>query len=440
MTKPLPLSTQRCINRWYDLTEHPIQRQLVTDPHRFKVVPAGRRSGKTERAKRYVAHQALNLSNEKFFLAAPTRDQVKKIFWADMKLLSFAPLYPKQPSETELIIYIPNGSEIHLIGLDRPERMEGQFWSGGVIDEIGNVKEDAWSENISPALDTVDPSRDNELAWAWLIGVPEGLNHYYDLWEYAESGVDEDWKGYTWFSSDILPEKVIKAARRRMSARQFRQEYEASFETATGKIYEDFSKKNYTKATIQPIETIHWSHDFNYTPMSSAISVIRKSKETGEDRILTLDEIILTSAVAKNAAQEFVDRYKDHENKTLYLYGDPSGRQGEKHGQRSNYIEIETYLRANGWSVKRRVKNKAPAIRDRQNAVRAKIMNAAGEVSYFINPAKCPFGIKGLATTQLKEGSSFLEEEDDYQHITTAIGYFINFLYPIDEGTQISDL
>ena len=134
MTKGIPLSTNRCWERWYPLIDHPIQTQLVEDPHRFKVVPAGRRSGKTERAKRYVAHAALNNPGEQYFLAAPTRDQVKKIFWSDMKLLTFTPMFPQRPSESDLIIHIPNGSEIHLIGLDRPERMEGQPWTGGVID------------------------------------------------------------------------------------------------------------------------------------------------------------------------------------------------------------------------------------------------------------------------------------------------------------------
>ncbi len=39
--------------RWYKLIPHPVQLSLVNDDVRFKVVPAGRRSGKTERAKRF---------------------------------------------------------------------------------------------------------------------------------------------------------------------------------------------------------------------------------------------------------------------------------------------------------------------------------------------------------------------------------------------------
>jgi len=38
---------------------------------------------------------------------------------------------------------------------------------------------------------------------------------------------------------------------------------------------------------------------------------------------------------------------------------------------------------------------------------------------------------KGFSTVQLKEGSAFIEKENDYQHITTAIGYMIAYEYPI---------
>ena len=97
---------------------------------------------------------------------------------------------------------------------------------------------------------------------------------------------------------------------------------------------------------------------------------------------------------------------------------------------------MEKYLRANGWTVSRRVKNAAPAIKDRQNAVRAKIKNAAGEHSLFVNTKKCVYTHKGLATVQLKEGSSFQENETEYQHITTAIGYMIDYDFPIAGHAQ----
>lgn len=423
--------TKREMDRWYKLKDHPVQLALVTAVSRgvrFPVVPAGRRSGKTERAKRFVAKMAMAHPGEIYFIAAPTRDQVKKIYWNDMKKLCFASLCKKPPSEGNMTIFMDNGTQIQLIGLDRPERIEGVFWSGGVIDEIADIKPEAWEANIRPALDTFNPTRPNYKAWCWLIGVPDGLNHYYEMAQYAENSGDPEWECFHWKSSDILPAETIAAAKRQMSRKQYQQEYEADFVGATGRIYEDYAKPNHTSETIQGHEQLMWMHDQNFTPLSSAIGVRRNE---GKDLYL-LDEIVLISAVSKQSAAEFVEKFKDHHNKHVLIYGDPAGRAGEKHGHASDYTDIEGVLRDNGWTFERKVKNAAPAIKDRQNAVRAKICTADGVVSLFVNPVTAKYCDKGLATVQLQKGSTFQEDQtNQYQHITTAIGYCIDVEWPI---------
>lgn len=420
---------ERQMARWYPLKDHPVQLALlraVEDGVRFPIVPAGRRSGKTERAKRFLARQAMWYPNEKYFAAAPTYNQAKKIWWDDLKALTLSAMHLKKPSESNLIIYLPNGSEIHVIGLDQPERIEGINWTGGVIDEIADIKSAALNENIMPALNTVNPTRPFYRAWCWFIGVPDGLNHYYDMAEYARTANDPDYKLFHWTSEEILPADVIDSAKRTMSKKQYKQEYQASFETATGRIYEDYSKLNYTNETILPHEELHWTHDQNFTPLSSAICVVRKKIP------YFLDEIVLESAVSRQSAIEFVEKFKDHKNKKVYIYGDPAGRAGEKHGHKSDYNEIEDYLRLNGWKFERRVRPAHPSIKDRQNAVRAKIQNAKGEVGLFVHPTKAPWCHKGLSTVQFKEGSSFQEDQkNQYQHITTAIGYFVDWHWPM---------
>lgn len=430
------LRTQREAARWYPLIEHPIQRALVeavSNGIRFPVVPAGRRSGKTERAKRFLAKQAMRNPGKRFFAAAPTRDQVKKIYWQDLKLLTMSSLHEKAPSESDLVIYMPNGAEIHLIGLDRPERIEGVLWHGGVIDEIADLRygDVAWKENILPALNTFNPSDPTYRAWCWLIGVPDGLGHYYELAQYAKNGRDPDWGYFHWKSAEILPPDVIAAAKRTMSERQYRQEYEAAFEGATGRIYEDYSDANHCDGVIQPHEQLLWMHDQNYTPLSSAIGVRRNATE-----LHLLDEIVLTSAVSKQSALEFVEKFKDHKNRHVLIYGDPAGRAGEKHGHSSDYSDIEGVLKAHQWSFTRNVKNAAPAIKDRQNSVRAKVRTADGHRSLFVNPVTAKWCDQGLATVQLQQGSTFQEDQKNkYQHITTAIGYCVDVEWPVIPNT-----
>jgi hypothetical protein len=416
--------------RWYELKDHPTQLSLIDAVHsgiRFPLVPAGRRSGKTERFKRFLVKQA-NKTVGMYFAAAPTHAQAKKIFWDDLKAFTLSSVHARRPSESDLIIYMPNGSEIHIIGLDKPQRIEGIPWTGGGIDEFADIKSESWEANIYPALNTVNPTRPNYRAWCWLLGVPDGLNHYYDLCSAAEAGVSEDYKVFHWTTSEIFPEMAAEA-KKIMSDKQYKQEFEASFETASGKIYEDYSKFNHTNESILSHEIICWMHDQNYTPLSSSIGVMR-----GGDLYL-LDEIVLISAVSRQSAMEFVSKYKDHENKLVYIYGDPAGRAGEKHGHKSDYDDIEDVLRANGWKFERRVSMSHPAIKDRQNAVRAKICTADGGRSLFVNPKTAPWSDKGLATVQLQEGSTFQEDQKNkYQHITTAIGYMVSVEWPAVQG------
>ncbi len=436
----LPIKVQQQIDRWYPLEDIPIQLALVADQTRYIVVPAGRRSGKTERAKRKIVKACMQNPNNLYFIAAPTYAQVKKIYWQDIKKLSMSSMLDRRPSESDLIVYFNNGTELHLIGLDKPNRIEGIPWDGGIIDEAAYVKEDAWVNSIAPALDTRDPSKPNKKAWCWIIGKPDGLNWFYELYERARTANDPEWAAYTWKSSELLDDDTIAAAKRRMGAKQFRQEYEASFETVTGRIYEDYGPENYTKETIQEHEQICYYCDFNFTPMSHGIAVVRDSHCDISSRktisaLYCLDEIILTSAVAEQSALEFVEKYKNHKNKNMRLYGDSSGRNGEKHGHDSDYVNMERVFRAHGWKVDRRVQRANPSIKDSQNAVRAKICNAAGQISLYCNPKTAPWVHSGFSTVCTKEGSTFIEDDkNEKQHIMTAIRYIVNYEWPISEN------
>jgi hypothetical protein len=420
------LQLDRQLARWYELKDHPVQLALVdavSDGVRFPLVPAGRRSGKTERFKRFLVKQA-NKTAGAYFAAAPTHDQAKKIFWDDLLKFSLSFTHTKRPNIAERIIYLNNGSEIHVLGLDKPQRIEGIPWKGGGIDEFADIKPEAWESNIYPALNTVNPLEPYYRAWCWLLGVPDGLNHYYDLCQQAETDADVNFKVFHWMTAEIFPEMAADA-KKVMSLKQYKQEFEASFETASGRIYEDYSKANHTTETIQEHEQLLWYHDFNYTPLSSGVGVKR-----GNDYYL-LEEIVLISAVALNSAQEFVERYKNHKNKRVIIYGDPAGKAGEKHSQASDYTDIEAELRSHGWTYERRVRSKAMSIKDSQNALRAKIKSAANVINLYVNTINAPYTHKGLSTVQLKKGSTFMEVESEYQHITTAIRYMMDYEHPV---------
>ena len=435
------LQLQRERDRWYPLIDHAVQLALVAavpSGIRFPVVPAGRRSGKTERFKRFLSKQAMTSPNELYFAAAPTHDQAKKIFWDDLKLMTFSSTHAKRPSESERKIFLPNGTEIHVIGLDKPQRIEGIPWTGGGIDEIADIKADAWESNILPALNTVTPLRPDYRAWCWLLGVPDGLNHYYDMAMYAKGSTDPDWGLFHWMSADILPQDVIDSAMRQMSKQQFRQEFEASFETVEGRVYPDFDRSlNGTDMTIEKADMIiakangvngaqevalHVGMDFNVNKMSAVVHVIIDGKPYAVDELMGLRD---TPAMVVAIMDRFPGR-------RVMIYPDASG----DHADTRRAGETDISLLEAEFIVIADAAN--PRIRNRVNSVAAMIMSAAGDRRYRVNADMCPATVDALER-QLWGKDGKPDKAHDKDHPNDALGYFIYSRYPIaDKGSSVS--
>lgn len=198
-------------------------------------------------------------------------------------------------------------------------------------------------------------------------------------------------------------------------------------------VYSDYDENNHCGNVMDPgIGHLIWSHDFNFTPLSSVIM------QRDGDRVYAVDEIVLSSAVAEQAAIEFCERYKDHKKLLVKLYGDASGHVGQKHGHASDYVNIERVLRQNGFRVQSLVPRSNPSIKDGQNSLRARICDALDQRNFFVNPKACPMLDKGLRALRLKEGSTFQEEDAEYQHITTAVRYYTAVEFPIKNPTAKS--
>lgn len=66
----------------------------------------------------------------------------------------------------------PTGGVILFRSLDDPDNARGHTAAGVVIDEVGDVKPEAWYEVLRPML--IDTG-----GWAWMIGTPKGRNWFY---------------------------------------------------------------------------------------------------------------------------------------------------------------------------------------------------------------------------------------------------------------------
>ncbi len=401
--------------RWHALRPHPEQRRLWTEAKRFAVVPAGRRSGKTEIAKRRLVcglPAKKPWSDPRYFAAAPTREQAKRVYWNDIKAL-VPGKWVKKVYESDLCVTTKYKSELWVLGMDRPERIEGTPWDGGVLDEYANMKPNAWTENIRPALA-------DRAGWCWFVGVPEGLNHYKDLADYAGSGSDADWGLYRWNSSGILPAAEIEAARRVMDPRTFRQEFEASFEGSTGRAYYAYNSKRHEDSSISVNKRLKLFVCCDFNVGLSVWEVVQADK----GRVQVVDEIALRDTNTLEMGRLVLSKYGSH-TEGIAVYGDSAGMNRSTAGKSDYAILYELGFRD------QRIGRANPPVRDRVNSVNALLENADGEARLFHHP-RCAHLKKDLETVEwLSSGGGLDKSNSERTHATDALGYFVEREYPL---------
>lgn len=436
--------SQRLTPRWTPQRYHAVQSAYWNSPHRFNVVPAGRRSGKTERAKRKLVKRALRgskFAHARYFAAAPTRDQAKRIYWDDLKRMIPARYLAGKPSEGELVIRLINGSEIHVVGMDKPERIEGAPWDGGVLDEFANMKPKAWQENVRPALS-------DRMGWCDLIGVPEGRNHYYDsyknaLAEMKELGAASLWGAFTWKSSDILPAEEIAAARRDLDDLTFEQEYEASFVNFVGRAYYPFDDAKHTAKLshlYNPNGRLILCFDFNIDPGVAVICQEVMLPGGGLLGTAAIGEVwIPANSNTPAVCRRIVKDWGDHKG-AVTCYGDATGgAEGSAKVDGSDWDLVRKELYPTfGSRLSFEVPDANPRERVRINAVNSRLLSADGLVRLMVDPSKAPHLVKDFEGVRVLEGGSGeLDKKRDPKltHISDAIGYYIVKRFPLTPKT-----
>jgi len=214
----------------------PWQQEVYNDPTRFKVIAAGRRTGKSRLAAWALILNCLSGKKGQVFYVAPTQGQARDIMW--QMLLELGHSVISSSHVNNLQIKFVNGALLTLKGADRPETMRGVSLKFLVMDEYADMKPEVWEQILRPALADQKGS-------AMFIGTPMGRNHFYELYTYAKISEDSTFAGYHFTSYDnpLLDPNEIKAAEKSMSTFSFRQEFMASFEAQGSELFkEDYIK------------------------------------------------------------------------------------------------------------------------------------------------------------------------------------------------------
>ena len=208
------------------------QQEVWNDPTRFKVVAAGRRTGKSRLAAYLLVVNGLKAQKGHVFYVAPTQGQARDIMWN--LLLDVGKDVIKASHVNNMQITLANDVIISLKGADRPETMRGVSLAYLVMDEYADMKPDVWELILRPAL--ADYS-----APALFIGTPMGRNHFYDLYRNAQIGDDPDFAAwhFTSYNNNLIDKKEIDRAKKSMSSYAFRQEFMASFEARGSEMFKE---------------------------------------------------------------------------------------------------------------------------------------------------------------------------------------------------------
>jgi len=387
------------------------QDTVAKDTTRFRVVVAGRRFGKTHLAIRELAFHAKEPLKEVWYVA-PTYKMARQIVWKKLKNKLTDLNWVAKTNETEHTINLKNGSTISLKGADNYDSLRGVGLDFIVLDEFADIDEEAWYETLRPTLS-------DKQGRALFIGTPKGIGNW--AYEIYQTTLEDPthWRSYSFSTIDggNVPEAEIEAAKRDLDERTFRQEYLATFETFSGRIYYAFDRQaNVRKYIGNTPDVIYVGLDFNIDPMSAVVAT------RAGDTLHIIDEVRMFSSNTKEMVDEIKQRFPKSK---VWVYPDPAGNQRKT----SAGGQTDITILANAGFVVKAPRVHTP-VRDRINAVNSRLCDTIGIRRLFIDP-KCKYTIEGLERQTYKEGSSQPDKESGYDHMNDALGYMIDYLFPV---------
>lgn len=379
---------------------NPWQLEVANDTHRFKVICAGRRSGKSVLARLTLLKWSLQNVGT-YYLVSPTYRQAKIIHWAELRK-EVPRAWIQKTNETELSITLKNGSTIALHGAENPDSLRGVKLRGLVIDEIASIRnwDWIWQEVLRPTLTDYE-------APAIFISTPKGYNHFYELYEEGQQdkSIFKSWR-FTSYDNPYIPKEEIDAQKKELTEDQFAQEFMADFRRYTGLVYKEFQREIHV---IEPFEIpegwdTYRAIDFGSTNPTACLWIAVDN----DGNWFICDEHYETGQTIDYHAGIINSKTKRNITST---FGDPSGAQWiSEFAQRGIYItpaNKETGTNFNSW-----VRFGIEKVSERLKCVPGKIVSQLGGIqesskgrpSLFVS-STCTNTIREFETYRWKEKS-----------------------------------
>ena len=391
------------------------QLTVANSDKRFRTLITGRRFGKTTFAIREMARYAAQ-PNRTVWYVAPSYRMAKGIVWRKLKHRLQDLRWIDKVNESELTIYLKNGSEIALKGAENADSLRGRAIDFLVMDEFADIDPEAFYEVLRPTLADTQ-------GHALFTGTPKGIGNWsYDIYQMAQED-PEHWASwqYTTLDGGFVSADEVAEARKLLDARTFQQEFEATFITAGNRVWYAFDRlKNVKPWTGELPGALEIGCDFNLNPISAVVFA------RSGNYVWAIDEIEIYGSNTQELVAEIRTRYNQHRAERITVYPDPAGSAGST--KAATGVTDHSILRNAGFTVKApRAHN---PIKDGVNAVNSMLCNVDGEQRFFVDP-KCKRLIECLERHNYKPGTSQPDKDTGYDHLTDAARYYFDYVWPV---------
>lgn len=216
------------------LIPHEKQKQVIQSNARFKIIRAGRRSGKSTLEIEEMVFEAVTGKDRNIFYIAPTQIQARKIIWEALKsrLNGIGEI-----NESRLEVKLPTAdggfSTIFVSGWENRENFRGMKAHLIVFDELDTMKDFfiGWQEIFRPALTDTGGG-------ATFIGTPKKENpNLRRLEKIAEKDSDYEAFHFTTADNPHIPRSELEKAKQELDYDTYRQEYDAEYLDNTGSLF-----------------------------------------------------------------------------------------------------------------------------------------------------------------------------------------------------------
>lgn len=221
------------------LIPHYQQSKVIKSNSRFKVIRAGRRSGKSTLEIEDMVFDAVNGNDRNIFYICPTRIQARAIIWEALKhRLEGIGTFNESRLEVKLPTKDGGHSTIYLAGWENRENFRGMKAYKIVFDETDTMRDFfiGWQEVFRPAL--VDTG-----GGAVFIGTPKkenpNLRRLEKMTDPMSPVYDKDFAAFHFTTSDnpYIPPIEIEKAKRELDYDTFKQEFEAKYLDNAGSLF-----------------------------------------------------------------------------------------------------------------------------------------------------------------------------------------------------------